>query len=220
MFSVEKLPLVLMGLVVLILSVTVHEFSHALAATRLGDDLPEREGRLTLSPLAHIDPIGTILFPIIGGLTGIALIGWGRPVMTIPTNYTRKVTLRGGLALVSFAGPLSNLLMAIAALALRVVLWRFEVLGAGSPFILLLGMLASANIGLFIFNMIPMPPADGSKIASWIFGQKADGALDALSSLGPLGLYAVMILGGGLIGRASQMLFYLIDQGLRSIVLG
>ena len=90
----------------LVLAITVHEFAHALVAHRLGDPTPEREGRLTLNPVAHADPIGTLLLPILLSLSTTGLMfGWGRPVNTQPRFYRRTITMRAGMALVSFAGP-------------------------------------------------------------------------------------------------------------------
>ena len=117
----------------MILAIGVHEFAHALAAHRLGDPTPEGQGRLTLNPVAHMDPIGTLALPLILGITGTGMIfGWGRPVQTTPRYYTRKVTMRAGMALVAFAGPLSNLLQAVITLGLVLALTR-TLFGARHP---------------------------------------------------------------------------------------
>jgi Zn-dependent protease len=189
-----------MHLVTLILSVAVHEFAHAYVADLLGDDLPSRQGRLTLNPLAHADPIGTLLIPAISSVAPVPLFGWGRPVETNPTSYTRKVSMRGGMALVSFAGPASNLLMSIVCAVLWSVLGRFNVITWDSAFSVFLVTMVSLNLTLFVFNLIPVPPLDGSKIASWIFGYRADKLLDQLASLGMFAVYGVVLLGGSFIG--------------------
>ncbi len=156
-------------LVPMILSLTVHEYAHAWAAWRLGDDTAARNGRLTLNPLAHIDVFGTLLVPgfnvLIGGL---ALIGWAKPVPIRPERFSRKVTMKNGMILTAIAGPLSNLLLAIMAIGAAALLVRV------APGFLVdrgptgLGKLLQAtfilNIGLFIFNFLPMPPLDGSRL--------------------------------------------------------
>ncbi len=133
-----------------------HEYAHAWVAARLGDDTPRREGRLTLNPLAHADWLGTIILPAVTSLTGHGFLGWGRPVNTVPA------ALRGGwngLALVALAGPLSNVLMAVllgavAALSSRVA--------PGLAELAIRGLLLSLYLALF--NLLPIPPLDGSKL--------------------------------------------------------
>lgn len=160
----------MLNLVIMVLSLSVHEFAHAVVADRLGDDTPRSQGRLTLSPLAHYDVFGTILIPIIGTvLGGIAFIGWARPVQTLPGNYTRKVSMRTGTILVSIAGPASNLALAILAMAAYAVLVRVDpaavarqdTVGAVAS---LLYTMVLVNIGLCVFNMLPLPPLDGARL--------------------------------------------------------
>lgn len=158
-------------LVPMILSLSVHEYAHAWAAARLGDDTAAREGRLTLSPLAHIDPIGTLAIPAINILLGgFSFIGWARPVPVNPMRFNRNVSMRTGMAITAIAGPLSNLLMAIISVAILTGLWRFapqmattaegELTASGN----LLLVMAQLNIGLFVFNLLPLPPLDGSRL--------------------------------------------------------
>src|SRR5947208_1658250 len=101
----------------MIISLSFHEFAHALVAKALGDRTAEREGRLTLNPGAHIDPVGTLLLPFVGALSGIPLLGWARPVPVNPAEFRRGVDRRRGYALVSIAGPVSNLLLAVVGAA-------------------------------------------------------------------------------------------------------
>src|SRR5687767_13244524 len=105
-------------LIPMIMSLSFHEFSHARVARWLGDDTAERQGRLTLNPISHIDPFGTLLIPAIGAATGVPLIGWARPVPVNPARFRRGVNMRRGFALVSAAGPLSNLLLAVISAAI------------------------------------------------------------------------------------------------------
>lgn len=198
--------------VTLILSVTVHEFSHAFAADKLGDGLPASEGRLTLNPLAHIDPIGTLLLPAMVGF------GWGRPVRTQPINYTRRFSMRAGEALVSFAGPLANAVMAILCGALWAILHRADVITIQSPFHMLLQMMVQLNLVLFVLNLLPFPPLDGSKIAAWVFGYKADKVLDLFASMGTIGLIVVIFVAGSFISWVANHAYYVILGGFSSLL--
>jgi Zn-dependent protease len=157
-------------LVTMLLSLTVHEFAHAFVADKLGDDTPRRQGRLTLSPLAHYDIWGTILIPIIAIITpgGIPFIGWARPVETNPGNYTRRLSMRTGHRLVAAAGPLSNLLLAVTCMGLFAALLRSGSVdaraGTATAFAFLLRAMVQINIGLCVLNFIPLPPLDGSRL--------------------------------------------------------
>src|SRR5690349_7735127 len=113
--SADQVRTAVVSLIAFILSIAVHEFGHAWMANRLGDRLPAEQGRLTLSPLAHIDPIGTILMPLIGALApgGFPLLAWGKPVQTNPRAY-RGISPRNGNMLVSLMGPFMNLVLALA----------------------------------------------------------------------------------------------------------
>ncbi len=155
-----------LNLIPMLLSLSVHEFAHALAADRLGDSTPRVQGRLTLSPLAHYDMVGTFLVPAVATvLSGFALIGWARPVQFVPSNLTRRLTMRQGAALVAIAGPTSNLLLAVVAAGALATLGRFEV---GEPqtggIVQLFEAMFVLNIGLFVFNLLPLPPLDGSHL--------------------------------------------------------
>lgn len=156
-------------LVPMILSLTVHEFAHAFVATKLGDDTPEREDRLTLSPLAHIDPIGTLALPALAIFTlGYALVGWARPVNINPAHFHRRVSMRAGLAIASAAGPLSNLLLAVIAMGTLVGLLKAGQLpsteGPSGAIRSLLVAFFRVNVGLCVFNFLPIPPLDGSRL--------------------------------------------------------
>lgn len=135
---------------------TPHEFAHAWVATRLGDDTPEKEGRVTLHPLAHIDWIGTTILPAITSLLGAGFLGWGRPVNTDPSKLRWG---RNGLALVALAGPASNVLLAVilgafASLLASRVPAAAEFAANG----------VRLSLYLAIFNLLPVPPLDGSKL--------------------------------------------------------
>jgi Zn-dependent protease len=185
----------LLFLIALILSITVHEFGHALVATRLGDQLPRAQGRLTLSPLKHIDPIGTILFPLIMVYTGVPLLGWGRPVETNPLNYTRTLSRSTGQMLVAIAGPLMNLLMAILVTVIAVIAVKAGVLAPerlGTVFRHLIYL----NLTLMFFNLLPIPPLDGGAVLAWVLPRSQQNLVDFLTRWGFLILIGVVLIPG------------------------
>lgn len=145
-----------------LIAITFHEFAHGLAAYKLGDNTAKMEGRLSLNPLDHLDPIGTLMLLFAG-------FGWGKPVHVNPSNYTRKISMEKGEAIVSLAGPLMNIILAILFTIIYFAIYKFA--GAsfvastmGSVLMLLISATISINIGLGVFNLIPLPPLDGSKI--------------------------------------------------------
>lgn len=145
-----------------LLAITFHEFAHGYAAYKLGDNTAKNEGRLSLNPLDHLDPVGTLMLLFAG-------FGWGKPVHVNPTNYTRKLSMEKGEAIVSVAGPLTNIILAfLLALAYEALIKfasvEFLVSTVGNIIQLIIGAAISINIGLGVFNLIPLPPLDGSKI--------------------------------------------------------
>ena len=146
----------LISFLFLIVSITLHEFFHGLAADHMGDPTPRSLGRLTLNPKAHLDLFGTILLPLASVITGIPTIGWAKPVPIDPFNFRHP---RRDEIIVSLAGPFANLTIAITtALILRFIPFI-------SPIIYQLGaLMILINISLFVFNLLPIPPLDGSHI--------------------------------------------------------
>lgn len=163
--SPDQVKHAILSLIAFIISVSVHEFGHAWMANRLGDDLPRSQGRLTLSPMAHIDPLGTILLPLVAALVpaGIPLIAWGKPVQTNPAAYTRRLSPRTGNLLVSLMGPAMNLVLAGVISVVFVALAKTGVLSFTLA-VAMIKYLLVLNIMLMFFNLLPLPPLDGGSI--------------------------------------------------------
>jgi len=150
--------LTILSVVILILSVILHEVSHGFMADRLGDPTARLAGRLTLNPLKHIDPIGSIIVPLITSLAGFTF-GWAKPVPYNPYNLKNR---RQGEFLIALAGPAANLAIAL----IFGTILRFMDLNAPgiAPFVTIISYIVIINIVLAVFNLIPLPPLDGSKI--------------------------------------------------------
>lgn len=151
----------LISLPAVLVAITFHEYAHAWAADRLGDDTPRRQGRLNLNPFSHLDPIGTVMLIFAG-------FGWGKPVEINSRNFNRNIKMSVAEAVVAAAGPIMNFILAIIFTVIYTAIWKFApsfaVTQVGSIIMILLGACVSVNIGLGVFNLIPLPPLDGSKI--------------------------------------------------------
>lgn len=183
---------------VLLLSICVHEFGHAYLATKLGDDLPRRQGRVTLNPLAHADPIGTLLFPLLGLLwTGAPGFGWGKPVQVNPVQFNRRFEMRHGHMFVAFAGPFMNLAFGSLIAIIHVALLKFEVITfedvAANR---LLGYAVFLNFILFFFNLVPAPPLDGGAVLEGLLPRRHLPKYHAYEPYGPFVLLAVIAIPG------------------------
>jgi Zn-dependent protease len=163
--SADQVRAALFYVIAFVVSVSVHEFGHAFVADRLGDRIPRLQGRLTLSPIAHIDPVGTLAVPLLGALVaGLPLFAWGKPVQTNPQNYmTSRFSMRTGSMLVAAAGPFMNLVLAVVGSAVIVLLARAGVL-APTLQRALIGYVVVLNFVLLFFNLIPLGPLDGATV--------------------------------------------------------
>ena len=190
---------IFIAFLVLVLSLTVHEAAHALTADRLGDPTARLLGRLSLNPAVHIDPIGTILFPLISMFTGAPLIGWAKPVPVSPNRLGRHWKRK--FMVIAAAGPASNIVIAVvAALLLRVVPVSGS-LGEATlaPLAVFLYRMVGLNVLLAVFNMIPVPPLDGGNVMAGVLRGPVAEAYDRLRPYGFLILYALILT--GMLGR-------------------
>lgn len=222
--------------VLLIFSLSFHECSHAWMASRLGDQTARLQGRITLNPMYHVDPIGTLLFPalmIFGPFLGLGfgsmLVGWAKPTPVISRNF-RKITRDENL--VTLAGPVSNLILVFVALSLLIIIsiavpgGRDIVMGTlrggmmqgpGSGFqaVVLLGILAiEINLSLFFFNLLPIPPLDGSRILANLLPYNA---AQTYARIGGWISYLLMIFVGGyilrmLLGPAMAIIYFILTR--------
>jgi len=172
------LPAILVGL-------TFHEFAHGLVADRLGDSTPARQGRLTLNPLPHIDWVGFLMLLIFK-------FGWAKPVQVNPHNF-KNISQKTGMMLVSLAGPGMNLIIALLSMAALKLLIPYQDAGWGAIMIPLLTPLIYINLILAAFNLLPVPPLDGSKILAGILPDAGANWLYSLEQYGPLILLLLIV---------------------------
>jgi len=201
---------ILIGFTVLLFSLTVHEMAHAWVADRFGDPTARGLGRVSLNPLVHADPIGTVVFPLLAAFSGIPLIGWAKPV---PVRVGRLRHPRRDAVLVAAAGPASNLgLAAGAAVALMLLPVTPVTIGQPNvsvPLASLCGRALEINVLLAVFNMIPIPPLDGGNVLGGLLPVGLARQFDVLRPYGFLLIYALMLSGG---------LTYLVEPPYRFLV--
>lgn len=211
-------------MVVLLFSISAHEAGHAWMSNRFGDDTARLLGRITLNPLAHTDPIGTLLIPIASFIfahigASIALIGWGKPTPVNPLRWRNKDLAN---VMVSIAGILANLIIAIAALGLMYIADFLHLFGSAAlssveePIVLFLFTALNLNVALAFFNLLPFPPLDGSKILYTILPDSMKPAIEALERFGFIILLLAMQTGifGIIFGPIQRTMFYLLPESV------
>lgn len=182
--SNEQVRNALLSVVAFVVSVTFHEFGHAFVADRLGDGLPRAQGRVSLSPMRHIDPLGTIVVPLLAALAaGIPFIAWGKPVQTNPSAMTTRFPRSVNNLLVSIAGPLMNLLLAVLVSVVLIGLARTGTLSRELA-VTVVRFMVVLNISLMFFNLLPIPPLDGASILGLVLPERARRVLPVLQRYG------------------------------------
>jgi Zn-dependent protease len=190
--NLEFIRNIVVSMIALILSITVHEFGHAFVADRLGDRLPRSQGRVTLNPIAHMSPLGTLALPLLGLIIGGFVIGWGKPVQISPVSFTRKLRMKTSHLLVAAAGPAMNVLFGILITVIIVLVDRLglvrnpEALHAMKSAVYL-------NFLLAFFNLVPVPPLDGSAVLAGILPDRSK-VLEFLHAYGFYLLILVFVL--------------------------
>ncbi len=172
----------LLFIAVLIPSVILHEVSHGWVAERFGDTTARRAGRLTLNPLPHIDPVGTLLVPALLAFSGAPVFGWAKPVPVVPARMRHPLR---DMALVGLAGPVTNLSLALIAGRLLLPL-------ASGWTAVVLAYFAIVNVILAVFNLLPIPPLDGSRLLALVFGSKGRQVLATIEPFGILVVFALL----------------------------
>jgi Zn-dependent protease len=206
-------------MVVLLLAISAHEAAHAWMSDRFGDDTARLLGRVTLNPVAHTDPIGTLLIPIVNFLMSVGggrpfLIGWGKPTPVNPLRWRQKDLAN---VMVSLAGIMANTLIAFIAFTIINVLlvtgWLYSIPdGVREPVILLLDNMLSLNVSLAIFNLLPFPPLDGSKVLETFLPPSMQPLYEILEQYGFLLLIVLMYTGvlGVIIGPVLNLIYSLL----------
>jgi Zn-dependent protease len=193
----------------LILSLAVHEFAHAWSAYRLGDDTAARAGRLTLNPFAHADLLGTIILPLLG-----VPFGWAKPVPVDPRKFRSDVRMGTGMAITASAGPIANIVLAVSVTTLFALLARFapRFLQAENGVQELLVTAIFLNVNLALFNLIPIPPLDGSRIVDGLMPFRLRPQWERLMAFSPFLLIAVFLFAGRIISGPSNFVLGLLNQ--------
>lgn len=195
---------IIIFIVCLLIAMTVHEFVHAWVSLKLGDTTALEQGRISLNPFRHIDPMMTIALPVITYLLFHAPILAAKPVPFTPwrLKYHEK-----GAALMAFAGPFSNLVLAVVgAVALR------GVAASGSVLVSFLGTFVALNVGLFVFNLVPIPPLDGSRVLYAFMPASVRNLMDQIEPYGFFVIFALVLVGGfgGLLSGIQQFFLQLL----------
>jgi Zn-dependent protease len=218
----EIIPKLVIYMVVLLLAISAHEAAHAWMSYKFGDDTARLLGRVTLNPVAHTDPIGTLLIPIVMFIfsstgTNIPLIGWGKPTPVNPLRWRNKDLAN---VMVSLAGIMANILIAsIAFIIMKVVLMnggRGIPESVADPVWMLLGNMLIMNVSLAVFNLLPFPPLDGSKVLETFLPASAQPILEILEQHGYIIMMILIYVGftSAIIRPVMEFVFYLLYLGV------
>lgn len=210
----QNIQLLSIQMVPFIMAVVFHEFAHGWVASKWGDTTAKDAGRLTLNPIPHLDPIGTVIFPLINMLSGFnALIGWAKPVPIDPRRFRKY---RPGLFWVSLAGPGMNVLLAVlsAAVLCSLIRWLPRDFYLSEPLEKMASTSIILNFWLAVFNLIPLPPLDGSKILEAFLSYNATRKYEAITP------YSFFILMGLLLSGALTFLNGPIMAATRTTLMG
>lgn len=196
----------------ILFAITLHEASHGYVALKFGDPTAKELGRITMNPLKHIDPVGTIIVPAILALSTGFVFGWAKPV---PVNPARLRRPKAHMAIVAAAGPLSNFLMTIFwVLLLKMSIWLIQNdYAAGLPFLYMCKVGISINLVLMVLNLLPIPPLDGSKIAVAFLPPPLDRYYDKAALFG-----LILVVGLMLTGILAKILLPMVN-GLQQVLL-
>jgi len=184
-------------MIILIASIAIHEFGHAWVADRLGDRLPRSQGRVTLNPVSHADPIGTLAFPLIGYLVSGGMsagFGWGKPVQVNPRSFSRRWRMRTAHMMVALAGPAMNVLLGVLLALLLAALVAGDVIGVSGQLAIALRQAVFLNFILFFFNLIPTHPLDGGTVIEGFLPDRVLPKWQQFSVYGPFVLMAVIFI--------------------------
>jgi Zn-dependent protease len=220
----QLIPNLVIYMVVLLLAISAHEAAHAWMSYKFGDDTARLLGRITLNPVAHTDPIGTLLIPIVGFVLGamgggrIPLIGWGKPTPVNPLRWRNKNLAN---VMVSLAGIMANLLIAIVAFTIFKILLNTGLVYSISeslqePVVLFLDRLLIMNISLAVFNLLPFPPLDGSKVLETFLPASMQPILEMLEQYGYWILIILIYVGffNAIITPILSVVYYLLLLGV------
>lgn len=213
MFDLNNLPERVLYVIPLILSLSVHEWAHAWSAYKLGDDTAAQMGRLTLNPVAHIDIVGTLILPLLG-----IPFGWAKPVPINPARFNRKVTMATGSAITAAAGPISNVALAVVAAVGWGIAMRVAPELSGNRMVdQLVTILVFQNIALALFNLLPVPPLDGSRLLERALVFKHRQLWENIERFSPILLIGAFLLAGVVLGGPIQRIFAFLQGVTHSI---
>lgn len=206
MFDIDQMLNRVLLLVPMLLSLTVHEWAHAFSAHRLGDDTAERQGRLTLNPIVHIDPIGTLLLPLLG-----IPFGWAKPVPVNPARFRRGVSMGTGMMITAAAGPFSNVVLAtLCAIGLGLGIRFGAVTSSEEPLAHLVIMAITINVSLALFNLLPVPPLDGSRVVDGLIPYKQRPLWERYVQYSSIVFFVVVVFGSRLLAGPMHAMMGLV----------